>query len=716
MVTADPFIGQRVEKCQVLRPLSRGGYGTTYLAFDEELQAQRVIKVSHEPLASDPSSSRQHKAFLEEGLILSRLKHPQIVTLRAQGEFQKRRYMVLDFVEGFSLREILDRVHRICEHSGLNWRDVLDPTTASALVLSTLEPLAYAHEAKVRLPGRDVNGVAHRDISPGNLILGVQGDERGKVVLIDFGTAKTDLAEMVTMNQSLIGTLPYMSKPRLQKAQTAEQASAQESFWGEYLETRNDVHALGVLYAQMLLGKLPFRGESAPEILVSILDEANYRRLYQEIEQTFHPALEIIREMVVWYDVTKPLKSQAPQFSDAVLLKPKFNDFFSTTFPDKQPAELLQAFNKRLRDSELFRETTALVHRPTTSFRETGKSSPAHTTEKLPIHAVGATLPSVKTSTASLSDFARKTLKFEYILAQKVRRWPWFLLAFAMVAVSVGTAFWLRPKSQRMKTHSQGHLSVLEHLDGKPDTAAVGQEPESDLATRTNGAARVDEKTRHQTGEVRTQSRASKGIAKGRVTSPKEKNSTLSKSRPTKDNSSMSNESMSNEKSSGSELEAENPAGFAQASNTDHDGKSEKQNLPPLDKPAFLSLQNRLAREDTSAWSQLKAYLAREPHSTDLKFLELHWLLEHSLPNRKQRESLANLKRQNPTYLEKRSFKEQVAFWLWQVDLRLFQGDPSQENRQFLQEAGKAYIDTYGGNSAFSDKIKAIQANMPAIP
>src|SRR3954470_7439064 len=223
MIAQDHLVGSRFEKCVVERLIGRGGYGLTFLAFDEELQEHRVVKVSLDMGIDETSRKRHLKTFLEEGLILSRLKHPQIVTLRGQGDKHGHRYMILDYIQGFSLRNLLDIIGQRQAELGCAWQDLLDPVTASALILSALYPMEYAHRANVHLPDREIFGVAHRDISPGNLILGVKGNEKGRLVLIDFGTAKTDLTENVTVDQNLVGTVPYMSKARLQKSTSPEQ-------------------------------------------------------------------------------------------------------------------------------------------------------------------------------------------------------------------------------------------------------------------------------------------------------------------------------------------------------------------------------------------------------------------------------------------------------------------------------------------------------------
>lgn len=693
MAATDPFIGQRIEKCQVLRTLSRGGYGTTYLAFDEELHTQRVIKVSHEPLGDDPGGARQLKAFIEEGMILSRLKHPQIVTLRAQGEHQKRRYMVLDFVEGLSLREMFERLRRLKDHTGQAWHQLLDPATATAIIASTLEPLAYAHEAKMRLPGREVNGVAHRDIAPGNLILGTQGDEAGKMVLIDFGTAKTDLADMVTLNQSLIGTLPYMSKPRLQRAQTVEQAASQHSFWSEYLETRNDVHALGVLYAQLLTGRLPFRGESAPEILVNILDEANYKRLYEDIAQTFAPALSFIQHMVVWYDVNRPLGEQSAQYADAVALRAPFAEFFRQSFPGAASTDLLLDLNQRLRDAGLFNQTTAVVTRrgQPAAPSANGRGPDSQTAGGSPLSSVyidrgeNRADPSYASPTRTENQVAEappyydpnqpKTLKFEFTPPPPVRRWPWIFAALAMIGLSIGIAFLLRPQ----KTERSGSLfASLESLEGSSPEASMKGKSSNASPSSLSGSSTAQTETAQ--------------VEKKRSHKAKNTTSPHSRSNPTL------SENLSSPSHSGAALASEPPAA---------------QTLPPLTRESFLVLQNRIKVKDSTVAGTLQARLAKEPQSADLRYLQARYLLDTEPPSPAQRQILAQLKQQSPQFLDTRLFQENVAYWIWQLNFRLFQAQPDEENRIALIQSGHSYLAAYGENSAFSSKAAVVKNSLP---
>ncbi len=358
MLSQEEFIGLKFEKCRIERLIGRGGYGLTFLAFDEELLEDRVIKICQTPLNAGADTESRLKPFIDEGLILSRLKHPQIVTLRAQGELYRHRYMLLDYIHGHSFKAILDAVSNRSRELGCPWGDLLDPPTASALILSSLYPLAYAHSANIHLHDREIFGVAHRDVAPGNLILGAKGNEKNKVILIDFGTAKTSLQESVTVNQNLVGTVPYMSKARLQKATASDRNSKHQEFWQSFRETRHDVHSMGVLYYQMLTGDLLFSGDTTPQVIVQILDPENYFQCYETIKTLHEPVGSIIRKSIIYYDFEKSLDNQDYQFPDALAMLQAMEKMYSQAFGEIDYRTRLERLNAKLADLQTLIPTT----------------------------------------------------------------------------------------------------------------------------------------------------------------------------------------------------------------------------------------------------------------------------------------------------------------------------------------------------------------------
>jgi len=680
MANRDPFIGQHIEKCRVLSLLSRGGYGTTYLAFDEELQSHRVIKVSHETLVDDPLASHANKAFLEEGLILSRLKHPQIVTLRAQGEFQGRRYMILDFVEGPSLREALGRFQMARDADHLSRWQPFPPLVASAIIASTLEPLAYAHQAKVKLPGREVEGIAHRDIAPGNLILGRQGDENGKIVLIDFGTAKTDLSDMVTLNQSLIGTLPYMSKPRLQRAQTQEQAAKQMEFWGEYSETRNDVHALGVLYAQLLTGKLPFTGETAPEILVSILDAGNYQRLYQDIEKIFPQALPFIQKMVVWYDVNQPFKDQAEQYASAIELRKFFLPFFRDISRGQSPEHFISELSRKLSVAEITQETMAIFEQemaiPPPATSKTTSVIPSSTGSEGSDSAQPPTYPpsdGIHSSSLKIGESAGPTYDPRYanlgLSDAHPSRLKWLVgtLLFGLAAL---VSAWYVSQRSASREEKSTRLVSLEPLNSV-DSNSSGDTPKVSPRKSKNKVPLKNAKTKRRGGLV------------------------------TSDNSEENGDS-----SPIFDFETSFLAPDAKAPL--HEGTQ-----PPQNHEEFNALRNRVSSRDVSVLPYLDKMLSQQPRNADLRYLRAKWIIEQETPLTAHRAELAGFGDIQPQFLDPQVFQENMLFWTWQLNLKLFQSQPNESNRIAFIQAANHYLAAYSDLAQYASKVQKVRNSLP---
>ncbi len=339
----DPWVGKLVERYRIGRPLGRGGHGFAYLAYDEELFEYRVLKVANRPISTS-SLDGGLRDFLDEGLVLSRLKHPQIVTLRSQGEIDGHRYMVIDFIQGFGLRDILEEIASLVKQKNISWSEALPAQVALALVLSASQPLAYAHKADIQMPNRSASGIAHRDIAPGNLILGSRGDERGKVILIDFGTAKTNLETLSTQHHGALGTIPYMDRTRLQKVSALEGAPSKNAFWLGFRETRHDVYALGVLFFQLLTGRLPFPGEDAPQIISSILNPDRYHHLGIDADNILPGAGKIVESCLVWHHFDQPWEAQTYQYPDASALQHDLDKLFKATYPNVDVIEVLTHF------------------------------------------------------------------------------------------------------------------------------------------------------------------------------------------------------------------------------------------------------------------------------------------------------------------------------------------------------------------------------------
>jgi serine/threonine-protein kinase len=204
--------------------LGVGGMSTVLLALDERLERHVAVKLLAEHLADDPTFVSR---FRREALAAARLVHPNIVQVFDSGfdESAHQHFIVMEYVPGLSCAEILrDRGH-------------LDVEQAVDIVAQACRGLDYAHR----------NGVVHRDVKPGNLLV----SESGVVKLADFGIARATGQSSITQVGSVLGTAAYLSP---------EQAR------GEEAGPQADLYSLGVVTYQLLSGRLPYEANSLAEL------------------------------------------------------------------------------------------------------------------------------------------------------------------------------------------------------------------------------------------------------------------------------------------------------------------------------------------------------------------------------------------------------------------------------------------------------------------
>jgi serine/threonine-protein kinase len=204
--------------------LGVGGMSTVHLAFDQRLERYVAIKLLAEHLADDPAFVSR---FRREALAAARLVHPNIVQVFDFGfdERQHQHFIVMEHVPGHSCAELLrDMGH-------------LDVEQAVDVVTQACRGLDYAHR----------NGVVHRDVKPGNLLV----SDADVVKLADFGIARATDQSSITQVGSVLGTAAYL---------------APEQARGEEAGPRADLYSLGVVTYQLLSGRLPYEASSLSEL------------------------------------------------------------------------------------------------------------------------------------------------------------------------------------------------------------------------------------------------------------------------------------------------------------------------------------------------------------------------------------------------------------------------------------------------------------------
>jgi len=204
--------------------LGSGGMSTVQLGLDERLERKVAVKLLAEHLADDPAFVSR---FKHEALAAARLVHPNIVQVFDSGldERSHRHFIVMEYVEGSSCAELLRD------------RGRLPAAEVAKIASDAAEGLDYAHR----------NGVIHRDVKPGNLLV----SDSGLVKLADFGIAKATEQSSVTQVGSVLGTAAYL---------------APEQARGEEADPRCDIYALGVVAYQLTAGRLPYEATSLSEL------------------------------------------------------------------------------------------------------------------------------------------------------------------------------------------------------------------------------------------------------------------------------------------------------------------------------------------------------------------------------------------------------------------------------------------------------------------
>ena len=222
--------GQKInDRYEIVRSIGEGGMANVYLGYDTILDRNVAIKILRGDLSNDEKFVRR---FQREALSASSLSHPNIVEMYDVGEDDGIYYIVMEYVEGQTLQQLLKR------RGNLTLSETID------IMLQLTDGMAHAHDSYI----------IHRDLKPQNIM--IQDD--GQIKITDFGIAMALNSTQLTQTNSVMGSVHYLPP---------EQANGKGS------TIKSDIYSMGIIFYELLTGSLPFKGENAVEIALKQMKE-----------------------------------------------------------------------------------------------------------------------------------------------------------------------------------------------------------------------------------------------------------------------------------------------------------------------------------------------------------------------------------------------------------------------------------------------------------
>src|SRR2546426_2990362 len=227
MLEPGAVLAQRYE---ILEILGEGGMGAVYKAMDRELSRPVALKVIRPDLAGNQAILDR---FKQELLLAREVTHKNVIRIYDLGEAEGMKFITMEYVEGKDLRTLI------------NEKNKLAPEEAVEIMQQVCRALEAAHSV----------GIIHRDLKPQN----VMRDKSGRILVMDFGLARTLEGDGMTQTGALVGTMDYMSP---------------EQALGKELDQRSDLFALGLIFYELLTGKMPYKADS---VVASLLKRTQER-------------------------------------------------------------------------------------------------------------------------------------------------------------------------------------------------------------------------------------------------------------------------------------------------------------------------------------------------------------------------------------------------------------------------------------------------------
>jgi eukaryotic-like serine/threonine-protein kinase len=278
------------ERYEILALLGEGGMGAVYKAKDREVERVVALKLIRPEMASNPSILAR---FKQELMTAHQVTHKNVIRIYDLSEADGVKFITMEFVEGSDLRQLYRE------------KGKLPPDEAVDIIRQVCMALDAAHSA----------GIIHRDLKPQNIMK----DKSGRILVMDFGLARSVQSEGMTQTGALLGTIEYMSP---------------EQAMGKTLDQRSDLFAVGLIFYELLSGKMPFKAETAmasllmrnqeravplAEIDATVpagLSDIVSRCLERDLDRRYPSASEIIADLDAW-------QGKRPVMASIIMQAPK---------------------------------------------------------------------------------------------------------------------------------------------------------------------------------------------------------------------------------------------------------------------------------------------------------------------------------------------------------------------------------------------------------
>jgi serine/threonine protein kinase/tetratricopeptide (TPR) repeat protein len=262
------------DRYEILKVLGQGGMGAVYQARDRELDRMIALKVIRPDLATDPAILAR---FKQELILARNITHKNVVRIFDLGESMSIRFITMEYIDGQDLRTLLR------EHGKFS------PQQAIPMIEQVCRALDAAHS----------EGVIHRDLKPQNIMR----DRQGRIVVMDFGLARSLGDSGMTQTGAIVGTMEYMSP---------------EQALGMPLDQRSDIFSVGLIFYELLTGKAPYKADTAiaslmkrtrePAVPASDIDDSIpkslsaivSRCLEREPADRYHSIVEVLQQLKAW--------------------------------------------------------------------------------------------------------------------------------------------------------------------------------------------------------------------------------------------------------------------------------------------------------------------------------------------------------------------------------------------------------------------------------